>query len=73
MSVSGNSSTPAAHPESPDPESHARNAYDDGAAEWIDDGDDDDMDFQPTTESSDDNEFFDPEEDVEAEFHGQLT
>ena len=71
MSASETVGTPAACPESPDPASHSRNAYDDAAPEWADEGDDDDMDFQPTTESSDDNEFFDPEEDVEAEFHGQ--
>lgn len=33
--------------------------------------DDDDMDFEPTTDESEDNEYFDPSEDPEAEFHGK--
>lgn len=59
--------------ESPDPSSHAINIYDiaDTESEWVDD--DDDMDFEPTTDDSEDNEFFDSnEEDVEAEFHGMF-
>lgn len=38
--------------------------------EWLDEGDDDDMDFEPTTDDSEDAEFFDPLEDPEAEFQG---
>lgn len=58
--------------ESPDPSSHATNIYDTAEAEseWLDEEDDDDMDFQPTTDDSEDAEFFDPAEDAEAEFHG---
>ena len=32
--------------------------------------DDDDMDFMPATESSDDNEFFDIDEDAESDSQG---
>ena len=58
--------------ESPDPASHATNIYDATSTEgeWEDETDDDDMDFEPTTDESEDAEFFDPTEDVEAEFHG---
>ena len=58
--------------ESPDPSSHAVNIYDivETESEWMDE--DDDMDFEPTTDDSEDNEFFDPAEgDLEAEFHGR--
>lgn len=57
--------------ESPDPSSHATNIYDiaEAESEWLDEEDDDDMDFQPTTDDSEDAEFFDPAEDAEAEFH----
>ena len=66
--------TDTARSESPDPSSHAANIYDiaDTESEWVDG--DDDMDFEPTTDDSEDNHFFDPgEEDVEAEFHGMLN
>ena len=58
--------------ESPDPSSHATNIYDaaEGEGDWVDDEDDDDMDFEPTTDNSEDVEFFDPAEDAEADFHG---
>ena len=40
-------------------------------SEWVDEEDDDDMDFEPEADSIDqDADFFDPSEDVEAEFHG---
>ena len=57
---------------SPDPASHAANIYDvsGNEGEWFDEEDDDDMDFEPTTDESEDNEFFDPTEDPEADFHG---
>ncbi|KAK3172491.1 hypothetical protein OEA41_005813 [Lepraria neglecta] len=57
--------------ESPDPASHAANIYDTTGTEgeWEDERDDDDMDFEPTTDESEDAEFFDPTEDVEADFH----
>ncbi len=61
------------HRESPASPSRAVNIYDiaDTEDDWIDR--DDDMDYEPTTDDSEDNEFFDPsEEDVEAEFHGML-
>jgi hypothetical protein len=41
-----------------------------GASEWIDEEDDDDMDFEPNADS--DPDFFDPSEDVDAEFHGTI-
>ena len=60
---------------SPDPASHATNIYDtpNNEGEWEDEADDDDMDFEPTTDESEDVEFFDPAEDVEAEFHGKTV
>ena len=60
--------------ESPDPSSHAANIYDaEGAeGEWLDETDDDDDMFEPTTDESEDVEFFDPSEDVEADFHGMV-
>ena len=60
--------------DSPDPASHAANVYDQtDADEWVDEEDDDDMDFEPTTEGSDDAEFFESAEDPEADFQGQQT
>ena len=58
--------------DSPDPSSHAANIYDAAGAEgeWLDETDDDDDMFEPTTDESEDAEFFDPSEDVEADFHG---
>ena len=58
--------------ESPDPASHAANIYDisSNEGEWLDETDDDDMDFEPTTDESEDVEFFDPAEDHDADFHG---
>lgn len=58
--------------ESPDPSSHAATIYDDqpNENEWTDEQDDDDMDFEPTTDESEDVEFFDPEDEVEGEYHG---
>ena len=41
--------------------------------EWLDETDDDDMDFEPTADESEDAEFFDPAEDPEADFHGLWT
>lgn len=60
--------------ESPDPSSHAANIYDASGAEgeWLDETEDDDDTFEPTTDESEDAEFFDPSEDVEADFHGTL-
>ena len=61
--------------ESPDPSSHATNIYDATGTEgeWLDETDDDDMDFEPSIDESEDAEFFDPTEDVEADFHGITT
>ena len=60
--------------DSPDPSAHALNVYDTEAAEseWVDEVDDDDMNFEPTTDESEEMEFFDPAEDdeEEVEFHG---
>ena len=62
-------------PDSPDPSSHAVNAYDavPTESEWVDEMDDDDMDFEPATDESEDIEFFDPAEEEDTEFHGTLT
>lgn len=59
---------------SPDPLSHTANIYDASGAEdeQLAETDNDDMDFQPTTDESEDAEFFDPSEDVEAVFHGMV-
>ena len=60
--------------DSPDPSSHATNIYDASGAEgeWLDETEDDDDIFEPTTDESEDAEFFDPSEDVEAVFHGTV-
>ena len=60
--------------DSPDPSSHAANIYDAAGAEgeWLDETDDDDDMFEPTTDESEDAEFYDPSEDVEADFHGMV-
>lgn len=43
-------------------------------SEWVDEEDDDDMDFEPEEDSVDqDADFFDPSEDAEAEFHGMVV
>lgn len=55
--------------DSPDPSSHTMNIYE-PEGEWLDEEDDDDMDFEPITDDSEDAEFFDPSEDPEAEFQG---
>lgn len=60
--------------DSPDPSSHAANIYDASGVEgeWLDETEDDDDIFEPTTDESEDAEFFDPSEDVEADFHGRV-
>lgn len=60
--------------DSPDPSSHAANIDDASGAEceWLDETEDDDDMFEPTTDESEDAEFFDPSEDVEADFHGMI-
>ena len=61
--------------DSPEPASHASNIYDASGTEgeWEEETDDDDMDFEPSADESEDAEFFDPSEDPEAEFHGSLA
>ena len=62
--------------QSPDPSRHTPNAYDAVATEsdWLDEVDDDDMDFEPDAEESEDLEFFDPsEEEDDVDFHGIAT
>ena len=54
--------------ESPDPASHATNLYD-IEADWVDENDDD-MDFEPTTEGGEDIEYFEATEDDDNEYHG---
>lgn len=62
------------HGDSPDPLTHAASIYDASGAEgeWLDETEDDDDIFEPTTDESEDAEYFDPSEDVEAEFHGTM-
>ncbi|KAI4165162.1 MAG: hypothetical protein LQ342_001030 [Letrouitia transgressa] len=58
--------------DSPDPSSHASNIYDaeEAGGEWLDgDDDDDDMDYEPTVDDSEDAEFFDLSEDTGIDFH----
>ena len=70
--MSSNEQTPAVQNSSPDPSSHATNIYDteDAGGESLDEEDDDDIDFEPMTDASEDAEFFDPTDEAEAEFHG---
>ena len=58
--------------QSPNPSSHAATVYDalGNEGEWLDESDDDDMDFEPATDESEDLEFFDSEERSETGFHG---
>ena len=63
--------------ESPDPASHAANIYDLASNHDVDETDDTDGTYhddteERTTDESDDAEFFDPTEDVEADFHGMV-
>ena len=51
--------------ESPDPSSHATNVYDSIASEL----DDDDMDFEPSTDDNEDPDFLDADGDGD-DFHG---
>ena len=53
--------------ESPDPSSHATNAYDGIASES--DLEDDDMDFEPPTDDNEDPDFLDADGDGDG-FHG---
>lgn len=68
----------ANRPASPDPSSHAVNVYDaiPSESDWVDEVDDDDIDFEPPTDESEDIEFFDlaeeEEEEEDMEFHGAL-
>ena len=70
--MSGPSASGTLRATSPDPASHTRNLHDDpsGEGEWLDEEDDDDMDIELATDESEDNEFFDPSEEVESDFHG---
>ena len=53
---------------SPRPASHAPNIHD-AEADWVDD--DDDMEFEPTTDESDEMEFFDPaDEGMDSDLQG---
>ena len=72
MATSHSSGT--VHDDSPDPSSRAVDMYDASGAEgeWLDETEDDDDIFEPTTDESEDAEFFDPFEDDEAEFHGMV-
>lgn len=59
---------------SPDHSSHTANIYDASReeGEWLDDTEDGDDIFEPATDESEDAEFFDPSEDIEADFHGTV-
>ena len=69
--MSSHQETPGAHSDSPDPASHSVNIYDTAEGEWIDEEDDDDMEYEPTTGDSEDIEFFETEED-EMDYHGTM-
>ena len=58
--------------ESPDPSSHSLNSYDAAEEDWVDEEDDDGMDYEPTTDDSDDIEFFETTEgdDEDGEYQG---
>ena len=60
---------------SPDPTSHALDAYDDldGENLWIDSEDNDDMDFDPETDETDDNNIFALSESVEENSEGSYA
>lgn len=59
--------------ESPDPASHAANAYDASVRESeIDELDDDDIDFEPASDDSEDAEYFDADED-DQDYRGMAT
>lgn len=70
--MSSDERTAAVHNDSPDPSSHATNIYDieDAGGESFDEEDDDDMDFEPMADDSEDLDFFDTTDEAEAEFHG---
>ena len=72
MATSRSSERP--YDDSPDPPSHTANFYDATGPEavWLHETEDDDDTFEPTTDESEDAEFFDPSEDVEADFHGMV-
>lgn len=57
--------TPPGRGESPDPSSHSLNSYDAAEEDWVDEEDDDGMDYEPVTDDSEDVEFFDTTEDDE--------
>lgn len=70
--MDGSRDTQLERTQSPDPSRHTPNAYDAVATEsdWLDEVDDDDMDFEPDAEESEDVEFFDPsEEEDDVDFH----
>ncbi|KAL8759576.1 MAG: hypothetical protein Q9199_000699 [Rusavskia elegans] len=69
--MSSDERTAAVHNDSPDPSSHATNIYDieDAGGESFDEEDDDDMDFEPMADDSEDLDFFDTTDEAEAEFH----
>ena len=56
--------------ESPNPSSHTANVYDTEGEGLDEDDNNDDMDFEPTTDDSEDTEFFDPLENPDTEFQG---
>ena len=56
------------------PNQTASHVESESLSEWVDEEDDDDMDFEPTADSTDqDADFLDPSEDAEAEFHGMMV
>lgn len=57
--------------ESPDPSSHTRNTYDAATVESeCDETEDDDLDYEPPDEESEELEFFESTEDADGDFQG---
>ncbi|KAG8534235.1 uncharacterized protein KY384_001079 [Bacidia gigantensis] len=56
---------------SPDPDSHALNSYDQSTAEseWVDEDENDDIDFELGSDESEENNFFEPNEEAELDFY----
>lgn len=73
MATDASDETAVRRNESPDPSSHALNSYDAAEEDWVDEEDDDGMDYEPTTDDSEDLEFFETTEDDEEDGEYQGT
>lgn len=73
MATDASGETAVRRNESPDPSSHALNSYDAAEEDWVDEEDDDGMDYEPTTDDSEDLEFFETTEEDEEDGEYQGT